>query len=692
MTKNNTQHPQATLPLAGNEVIHAVDAALADVSLTPANIIAGALARANHTGVQAISTVTGLQTALDAKALDADVVHDTGAETIAGVKTFSSAPVVPDASWSIADTNGLQTAIDAKAADSAVVKLTGAQTIAGIKTFSSSPIVPTPTTAGQAAPMGYVDSVIDLASSAGAVNVGTPGGVDDTALVNTARAAAGAGGTVIFSAGTYVVTGLQASVSNQHWIIRPGATVKTKNASNLPTIDVTANGVTIDGGGTLDGNRANQSDATTGLTSAVRIVSRSNVTVRNLTIRDSLSHAVYVDACTAITIAGNRISGTTPTGNHKQILVYDIVGSSVDIEITGNRLDSTAIINGCIAITSWTAGRSIRKVRISGNYCKVGDGGATATLGIELFTSGTATISDATVSDNIVEGPAGVISTDQLYGVSIGGTASSAGYGVINCAVTGNVVRNCPYASIEVVGTAVAVAGNTCIASGALSVSALATTGGLYGVTVTGNSLLDSVDLAYAIHLHGGTHGLYGCVVSGNVIRNSAAASAIYSEGVVFGATITANTITDSGGMAVNLLGTFTDGAIANNVFDLTGVGGTIDAILIGSTSVARVAIHSNVIKGASRNGIYGLVATSDIDVTNNRITHCNNGLKADAVATRWTVVGNTISNSVDRGLIFVVAGVNLAIASNSIHTNPGGNYYTVGSTFLTHVINGAGG
>lgn len=40
-----------------------------------------------------ISTAT--QTALDAKANDADVVHDTGNETVAGIKTFSSSPIVP---------------------------------------------------------------------------------------------------------------------------------------------------------------------------------------------------------------------------------------------------------------------------------------------------------------------------------------------------------------------------------------------------------------------------------------------------------------------------------------------------------------------------------------------------------------------------------------------------------------------
>lgn len=44
------------------------------------------------------------------------------------------------------------------AVDNTAVKLTGNQTIAGIKTFTSSPIVPTPTTNTQAANKAYVDS------------------------------------------------------------------------------------------------------------------------------------------------------------------------------------------------------------------------------------------------------------------------------------------------------------------------------------------------------------------------------------------------------------------------------------------------------------------------------------------------------------------------------------------------------
>lgn len=44
---------------------------------------------------------TAQQTALDLKANDADVVHDTGNETIAGVKTFSSDPLIPDEAYGV---------------------------------------------------------------------------------------------------------------------------------------------------------------------------------------------------------------------------------------------------------------------------------------------------------------------------------------------------------------------------------------------------------------------------------------------------------------------------------------------------------------------------------------------------------------------------------------------------------------
>jgi exosome complex RNA-binding protein Rrp42 (RNase PH superfamily) len=95
------------------------------------------------------------QTQINSKANDSAVVKLTTDQTIAGIKTFSSAPVLPSSSITNAminnacissgycdATSSIQTQIGTKANDSAVVKLTTDQTIAGIKTFSSAPVLP----------------------------------------------------------------------------------------------------------------------------------------------------------------------------------------------------------------------------------------------------------------------------------------------------------------------------------------------------------------------------------------------------------------------------------------------------------------------------------------------------------------------------------------------------------------------
>ena len=72
-------------------------------------------------------TVPGLALKANANA----VVPLAGDATKTGVLTFASAPVVPDASWTIGKTAGLQLALNSMALDSEVVKLTGNQTIVG---------------------------------------------------------------------------------------------------------------------------------------------------------------------------------------------------------------------------------------------------------------------------------------------------------------------------------------------------------------------------------------------------------------------------------------------------------------------------------------------------------------------------------------------------------------------------------
>lgn len=112
--------------------------------------------------------------------------------------------------WTAIEAN--ESSLDGKAADDAVVKLTGAQTVAGVKTFSSSPIVPTPTTDMQASTKKYVDDAIGSATSAlgDLSDVTTAGGSEGDVLTQQgdgsfAIAAPPAGAPVV--AGTYTGDG-----------------------------------------------------------------------------------------------------------------------------------------------------------------------------------------------------------------------------------------------------------------------------------------------------------------------------------------------------------------------------------------------------------------------------------------------------------------------------------------------------
>lgn len=109
--------------------IQASVAAVVDLAPTALNTL-NELAAALGDDENFASTVT---TALAAKAADSAVVKLTGAQTIAGVKTFSDAPVVPDSAFAIAKITGLQTALDAKAASADV----GDMTVNYVTTFEA---------------------------------------------------------------------------------------------------------------------------------------------------------------------------------------------------------------------------------------------------------------------------------------------------------------------------------------------------------------------------------------------------------------------------------------------------------------------------------------------------------------------------------------------------------------------------
>ena len=104
-------------------------------------------------------------------------VNRTTDQSISGVKTFSSSPIVPNAT----------TATQAIAYGQAV-KNTGDEAIAGVKTFSSNPIVPTPTEGNQAVNKDYVDKGAGVAFVANDTRVKTALNASDEAPIYACRA------------------------------------------------------------------------------------------------------------------------------------------------------------------------------------------------------------------------------------------------------------------------------------------------------------------------------------------------------------------------------------------------------------------------------------------------------------------------------------------------------------------------
>jgi hypothetical protein len=123
-----------------------------------------------------------------------------------------------------------------KANNSAVVHLTGSETVAGIKTFSSSPIVPTPTNATDTANKAYVDAMPSVTLPM--VTVGTTGSGADYECDGTAdnieiqaaiTAIATTGGIVSVLAGTYNIAAT--------------ITITGTNSYNTPTVQLIGAGM-----------------------------------------------------------------------------------------------------------------------------------------------------------------------------------------------------------------------------------------------------------------------------------------------------------------------------------------------------------------------------------------------------------------------------------------------------------------
>lgn len=129
-----------------------------------------------------------VQTGLDKAACDQAVIDATtvlnssvkltGDQSVAGIKTFSSSPVVPTLTSSENSTKAASTAM-VQTVGNLCVKLTGDQSVAGIKTHSSSPVVPTLTgtdSSTKAANSAFTQAALNALGFRGTAAIALPPG------------------------------------------------------------------------------------------------------------------------------------------------------------------------------------------------------------------------------------------------------------------------------------------------------------------------------------------------------------------------------------------------------------------------------------------------------------------------------------------------------------------------------------
>lgn len=344
------------------------------------------------------------------------------------------------------------------------------------------------------------------------------GATDDTAAIVAAQAAVGASGVVYFPRGTYMVSGLTISASNQRFISDIGAEIMLIAASNDDVITISESYVRIINL-TIDGNKANQ----TGASNCISI----GFGLTDIEIRDCIIENAYTDGINVTAAAGTsyvnitNCSIQTPNGDG---IAFDQGVSNSQITdcfiktpaLNGIVIDTSSancVVSGNVLYDVTRNGIDVDADRctITGNVITV-DGGATYS-GIDLNDSNNCTVtgnavyvsgSDDTTGIYCAAGDYNVIAdnilqsgSDMAIGVEL--------FGCVGCVVSGNTIDG------VINGTTKTAYGVKVTAGG---------TGGFPNI-IKGNLINVNGASAAGILLftETNTHVLEGCVIEGNIIQ-----------------------------------------------------------------------------------------------------------------------------------------------------------------------------
>ncbi|MEI7439276.1 MAG: right-handed parallel beta-helix repeat-containing protein [Thermoleophilia bacterium] len=167
---------------------------------------------------------------------------------------------------------------------------------------------------------------------------------DDTAAIHAARDAAGVGGSVVFPPGTYLTTGLSATIVSQVWQIMAGATVKSKGSGSTGgPITVDAAHVMITGGGAVDGNRSVIGGNAHVWSCITGTVNASDLTVDNIAVQNAVFYGVWGQASRTRVLRcrffGNYTTPIMLSSYYLAVLLGSTMQDTYDMEASGNYID-----------------------------------------------------------------------------------------------------------------------------------------------------------------------------------------------------------------------------------------------------------------------------------------------------------------------------------------------------------------
>lgn len=428
---NTVVHLAGTETITGNKLFSGTTTFSNNMTIT-GNIIANALT-ISPTELGYIDGLTSnAQTQITARALDNTVVHLSGAETITGVKTFSS---LPESSVGVpAPTTGNQltnkTYVDAAIGGIGSVTLAGTQTITGDKTFSGT------TT--------YTGNIIANALTITPTELGFIDGLTSNAQTQiTARALDSAvvhltGNESIAGTKTFT-TGISVNTTNRETII---------NDTQFYTYDKITGvlGLQVNATATTSSNLTNTLSAST-----VNNITNVGLAVGSAAIANSISTTGGYNRITSATTStlANEITATGGGGNAMTTLLGGAtavrsLGTGTALFFTNSGKNTVGSTSGQVEVSTNNSGSSgilIQNTNTTTGGIRIESDGATGSLVLDsagtlnaITSTGKNSLSSTTGDIELITGSA------SATGINIENTnATSGGIAIKTNGTTGDI-------------------------------------------------------------------------------------------------------------------------------------------------------------------------------------------------------------------------------------------------------------